>query len=114
MSGAFQFAGGAIDQLRTRLSTTNPTNVAGSPDRRTPVVWFQCTETSGNTPSLTIELYNATDGTSYFLRSAKNMTAREQVFFEAGIMLEKNEFLRITASPANQVDVVGQSILTQT
>lgn len=114
MSGVFRIAGGAIDRIRTKLNSTSPVDVAGSADRPTPVMWFQCTEISGNTPNLTIAIYNATTTSTYYLRNAKAMTAKEEILFEAGIRLEKNEFLRITASAANQVDVVGQTILTQT
>lgn len=111
MSGAFQLAGGAADKIRQKLTTTNPTVVAGSTTLQTAVVWFLCTETTGGTPNLSIEIYDAATATSYYLRQAKAMTAKESFLFEAGIVLNPNEFLRITASAANQVDVVGLSLL---
>jgi hypothetical protein len=111
MSGAFQLIGGAADKIRQKLTTTAATVVAGSATLQTAVVWFQCTEMAGGTPNLTIEVYDAATTTSYYLRNAKAMTAREGIPFEAGIVLNPNEFLRITASVANQVDVVGLSLL---
>lgn len=111
MSGAFQFVGGAADKIRQKLTTTGATAVAGSADYMTSVVWFACTEITGGTPTLTIEVYDASTTTSYYLRNAKAVTAKETVFFEAGIVLNPNEFLRITASAANQIDVVGLSLL---
>lgn len=111
MSGAFQFTGGAADKIRQKLDVTTPVIVAGSADYITGIVWFACTEITGGTPNLTIEIYDANTSTSYYLRNAKAMTAKEQVFFEAGIVLNPNEFLRITSSVANQVDVVGLSLL---
>lgn len=113
MSGAFQLVGGAADKIRQKLSTTNPTVVAGEALLQTAVVWFTCTEIAGATPNLSIEVYDAATGLSYYLRNAKAMTARETVLFEAGIVLNPNEFLRITSSAANQVDVVGLSLLGQ-
>lgn len=111
MSGAFVLNGGAADKVRQKLTTTAATIVAGSVDYMTGVVWFACTEITGGTPNLTIEVYDASTTTSYYLRNAKAMTAKETVFFEAGIVLNPNEFLRITASAANQVDVVGLALL---
>lgn len=111
MSGAFQLVGGAADKIRQKLTTTNPTVVAGSATLQTAVVWFLCTEIGGATPNLSIEVYDASTTTSYYLRLAKPMTAKESVLFEAGIVLNVNEFLRITAGTANQIDVVGLSLL---
>lgn len=111
MSGAFQLTGGAADKIRQKLTTTSATVVAGSATLQTTVVWLQCTEIAGNTPNLTIEVYDAKTSTSYYLRNAKAMTAKESVLFEAGIVLSPNEFLRVTASAANQVDVVGLSLI---
>lgn len=111
MSSAFQLIGGAVDKIRQKLTTTSPTVVAGSADYQTAVVWFQCTEIAGSTPNLTIEVYDADTTTSYYLRNAKAMTAKEEVRVIEGLALQPNEFLRITASAANQVDVVGIALL---
>ena len=113
MTSPFVLPGGAVGPIHTKLTTTGATVVAGDAEYQIPVVWFQCTEISGNTPALTIEVYNATTGLIYYLRNAKAMTAKEEVFKE-GIFLDKNEFLRITASVANQVDVVGMAGLGNT
>lgn len=113
MSGAFQLVGGAVDKIRQKLTTTAATVVAGSADYQTAVVWFQCTEITGGTPNLTIEIYDANTLTSYYLRNAKAMTAKEEVRVTEGLALQPNEFLRITSSAANQVDVVGIALLGQ-
>lgn len=117
MSGAFVFQGGAADKIRQKLTTTAATVVAGSADYQTGVVWFECNEIAGGTPNLTVEIYNASTLVSYYLGISgvtyilKALTAKQSVFFEAGIVLEKNEFLRVTASAADQVDVVGLALL---
>lgn len=117
MSGAFQLTGGAADRIRSKITTTTPTDVAGSATRQTPVVWFQCNEVAGGTPNLTMEIYNAATTTSTYLGTggftwiAKAMTAKQSVLFSEGVMLEPNEFLRITIS-SGSVDVVGLALLS--
>lgn len=117
MSGAFTLAGGAVDKIREKITVTTPVVVAGSADYQVGVVWFQCNEIGGATPSLTVEIYDASTSTSYYLGingttyRAKALVMAQSVFFEAGIVLNPNEFLRITVSAADQVDVVGLSLL---
>jgi hypothetical protein len=109
MSGMFQIAGSAATTEGFKLTTTDPTVVAGSADERTEVLWLQCTEISGNTPALTIEVYDGTD--SFYLRYQFAMTAKERVLIDQGFALEKNQFLRVTAGAANQIDVVVETTL---
>lgn len=111
MSGVFQLAGGVADKIRQKLTATTPTVVAGSADNQTGVVWLACTEITGGTPNLSIEVYDASTSTSYYLRYQKAMTARETFIFEAGLLLNPNEFLRVTAGTVNQIDVVGMALM---
>lgn len=117
MSGAFTLAGGAADRIRQKITVTTPVVVAGSADYQVVVVWFQCNEIAGMTPSLTAEIYDANTGDIHYLGingttyKTKALTMLQSVFFDAGIVLNPNEFLRITASAANQVDVIGLSLL---
>jgi hypothetical protein len=114
---AFVLSGGAADKIRSKITTTNATDVAGSAKAQTSVVWFQCNEVGGGTPNLTVAIYNADTTTSTYLGDgtsawvAKAMTAKQSVTFREGIRLEKNEFLRITIS-ASSVDVVGIALLS--
>jgi hypothetical protein len=115
-SSAFRLTGGAADKIRSKITTTDATDVAGSATAQTPVVWFQCNEVAGGTPNLTVAIYNAGTTTSTYLGDgtsawvAKAMTANQSVTFGEGFVLEKNEFLRITIS-AGSVDVVGLALL---
>lgn len=111
MSSAFQLTGGPVESLKVKLTTTAPTIIAGSSLYMTGVIWFQCTEITGATPNLTVEIYDDNSGVRYYLRNAKAMTPKEEVKFIEGLTLQPNEFLRVTASAANQVDIVGISLL---
>jgi hypothetical protein len=116
-TSAFVLTGGAADRIREKITDTVAHDVAGDSTRQTPVVWFQVNEISGGTPNLTVAVYNADTTTSYFLGTggstwnAKAMTAKQSVTFNEGIMLEKNEFLRVTIS-ASAADVVGLALLS--
>jgi hypothetical protein len=112
MSSAYNIIAGTPTPIAVKLTTTDPTAIAGSATERTHVVWFQCAEIAGATPTLTVEIYNAATTTSYYLRNALAFASgRASVLFENGITLEKNQFLRVTAGAANQVDVVGMALL---
>lgn len=95
--------------IKFKLTTTAATAIAGHASYATRVAWFQCTEITGATPNLTIEIYDGT--TSFYLRNAKAMTAKEEVLKDQGFTLDPGSFLRVTASAANQVDVVGMAAL---
>ncbi len=107
--GMYSLVGGAVDRIRFNLTGAVTTDVAGSATFRTPVMWFQCTEVSG-TPTLAYGIYNT--GTSVYtsLRKAVALTSGQEVLREHGLMLEKNEFLRMTIS-GGAVDVAGQTLL---
>lgn len=94
-----------------KLSTTSATVIAGSADHGELVDWFQCTEITGGTPQLTIELYDG--ATSYYLQKAVAMTPNQAILKTHGIALHKGWYLRVTASVANQVDVVGAKVLSR-
>jgi hypothetical protein len=109
VSSAYNIIAGTPTPIAVKLTTTDPTAIAGSATARTHVVWFQCAEIAASTPALTVEIYDGT--TSFYLRNALAMTAKQEVRFENGITLEKGQFLRVTAGAANQVDVVGMALL---
>lgn len=110
MSSAYNIIAGTPTPIAVKLTTTDPTNIAGSATARTHVVWFQCAEIAGATPTLTVEIYDGT--TSFYLRNALVFaSARSSVVFENGVTLEKGQFLRVTAGAADQVDVVGMALL---
>ncbi len=106
-----QFPVSGHDVIAFKLTTTNPTAIAGSATSKTFVDWFQCTEITGATPNLTIEIYDGT--TSFYLRNAKAMTAKEEVLKNQGFSLDKGSFLRVTAGTANTIDVTGVQVLRQ-
>lgn len=104
-----QFVGGAIDTKKTKITTTAVTAVTAVSTNRTTVASISCCEIAGNTPNLSVEIYNGT--TSYFLQSAKQMTARATVVFDQGYLLAVGETIRVTASVANSVDVIITYVL---
>ena len=104
---SIQFALTAPNPIAVKLVTTNPTIVAGSATARTVVDWLQCTEIAGATPNLTIDIFDGT--TIVFLRNAKAMTAKEEVLLIQGFALNPGQYLRVTTSVANQVDVTGMA-----
>ena len=108
MSLVFQVTGSAT--LAIKLTTTNPTAIAGDPVKSTRIDWFQCAEISGGTPNLTVEIYDGT--TSVYLRKTKAMAANEEVLRTQGFTLDPGKFLRVTASIANSVDVTGVAVLS--
>lgn len=111
----FQLVGGAGTPIALKITSTSPTVIAEATtgNSRVAVPWFQCTEMTGGTPSLTIDILKP-DGTVVYLRNAKAMTAKEEVLKDAGILLLPGWQLRVTASPANQVDVTGITLIDNT
>jgi hypothetical protein len=106
---SIQFQASAPTPIAIKLTTTNATVVAGDATRAVTVDWFQATEILGNTPNLSIDLFDGT--TTVYLRNAKAMTAREEVLRTQGVTLNRGQYLRLTASVANSVDVVGMAVL---
>jgi hypothetical protein len=108
---SMQFQVNGPTPIAIKLTTTNPTVIAGDTERAVTVDWFQCTEIAGGTPNLSIELFDGT--TSVYLRKAKPMAALEEVLRTQGFTLNRGQFLRVTASVANQVDVTGVAVLSR-
>jgi hypothetical protein len=100
---SFNITGGGILTNATKLTTTNATDVL-APTSRTTVLSIICTEIAGSTPTLTLALYDAT--TTYYLRNALAMTAKQTFIFNEPLVLNANWKLQATAGTANQIDVV--------
>jgi hypothetical protein len=62
------------------------------------------TEISGNTPTLTLEIYDGTN--SFYLMYQKPMTARQTLEW-GDIPLAQNQSLRATPGTANCIDVIA-------
>lgn len=105
------FQGQTADPIAIKLTTTGATIIAGSADNKTLVDWVQFTEIAGATPTLTIDIYDGT--TTVYLRNALAMTAKQEVLKTHGISLNKGQYLRATASAANQIDVTGAKVLVR-
>lgn len=100
---SFNITGGGILTSATKLTTTNATNVL-APTSRTIVLSIICAEIAGSTPTLTLALYDGT--TTYYLRNALAMTARQTFILNEPLVLNANWKLQATAGTANQIDVV--------
>lgn len=117
-SGAFQFIGGSANNIIVKITTTSATIIAGDPLYSIFVPWFACSEITGGTPNLTVEVYDGT--TSYYMSTggvtyiAKGMTGKQGVLFDQGYWLNAGQYIRVTSSVANQVDVTGVQSLPNT
>ena len=100
---SFTLTGGSILTKPTKLTTTSAT-VLYTADKRTVIVCIDATEITGNTPALTLEMYDVANTTSHYLRNAKAMTAREEYSRERVFALPQGWQLRATAGAANQID----------
>lgn len=105
MVGVFSYPGSTVEDFGVKLIGTSPVAIAGNATAAMQVPWFACTEITGGTPNLTVEIFDGT--TSFYLRNAKAMVAKETYIFDSGIWLNPGTFLRVTASVGNQIDVVG-------
>jgi hypothetical protein len=94
---------GAILTKATKLTTSSVTTVLQARSRTT-LASIICTEIVGATPSLTIEIYDG--ASSFFLRNAKPMAARETYVFNEAVPLNAGQELRVTAGAANQIDCI--------
>lgn len=97
------FEGGVAGIRPKKLTTTGVTDIVAEADRCL-VKKVYVTEISGNTPTLTLEVYDGT--TSYYLMNAKPMTALQTLEWE-DIPLEPDWKLRATAGTANRIDVIA-------
>jgi len=98
---SFTLTGGSILTKSAKLTTTDPTELYAA-SKRTVILSIIATEISGNTPALTLALFDGT--TSYYLRSAFAMTAKQTLIFNEPFALQSGWSLQATASAANQVD----------
>ena len=99
----FNITGGGILTDAVKLTTTSDTDVLAATGRTT-VLSIICTEIAGSTPTLTLALFDGT--TTYYLRNALAMTAKQTFIFNEPLVLNANWKLRATAGAANQIDVL--------
>lgn len=102
-ASVFGFPGGVSGKRMTKITTTGVTTVVAAGSCRA-VAYISCCEIGGNTPNLTVEIYNGT--TSFYLQNTKPMTARSTPVFKEGYPLDPQDSIRVTASVANSVDVI--------
>ena len=100
---SFNITGGGILSKATKLTATTPTDILDAPGRTT-VLSIICTEIAAATPALTLALFDGT--TTYYLRNALAMTARQTFIFNEPLVLNAGWKLRATAGAANQIDVL--------
>jgi hypothetical protein len=86
-----------------KLTTTSVTDIVAE-DNRCTVKKVYATEISGNTPTLSLEVYDGTN--SYYLMNTKPMTARQTIEW-GDIPLEDGWKLRATAGTANRIDIIA-------
>lgn len=115
----FQFQIGGVEEIAVRLTGTSATTIVDGTDNAWYVPWVQANENNGDTPSLTMDLYNGT--TAYYLGSGgsvwrvKAMTAGQSLTFSEGIFVPKGWKLRATSNHASgRVDLVGVATKRQT
>ena len=94
---------GSIQTIATKLTVTTPVTLITA-SKRTTIVSVIAAEITGNTPTLTIELYDGS--TSYYLRYQAAMTANGIVTIENPFVLNVGWSLRATAGTANRIDII--------
>jgi hypothetical protein len=97
------YEGGVFGNRPVKLTSTNVTNIVNE-GKRCLVKKVYVTEISGNTPTLTLEIYDGTN--SFYLMYQKPMTARQTLEW-GDIPLAQNQSLRATAGTANRIDVIA-------
>lgn len=104
-AGVFQLYGGTAQPILVKLTTNTVTVIAGSSQFAQIVHLVNFAEIAGATPTITLETYDGT--TSFYHLKSFTMTANARTQFDSGIWLNPGQFLRATASAANQIDVTG-------
>lgn len=100
---SFTLTGGSILTTTTKLTTTSATVLYGGAGiKRTVILSIVATEIAASTPALTLELFDGT--TSYYLRNALAMTAKQSLIFNEPFALQSGWSLRATAGAADQID----------
>lgn len=94
--------GGTILTECVKLTTNTVTDLLTAKGK-TLVVAIYAAEIAGATPNLTLEKYDGTS--SFYLRNAKAMTAKELMQLDVLLNLKNGEKIRATASAANQIDI---------
>lgn len=99
----FFVTGGGYLTEYVKLTGNTATTVLDVPQSVT-VASVICTETGGATPNLTIDVHDGTS--SYHLRNAAAMTAKQTVTYAEPFTIPNGWVLRVTSSNASgQVDV---------
>ena len=98
---SFTLTGGSILTRATKLTTTAATDLYVA-SKRTVILSVVATEIAGSGPNLTLELFDGT--TSYYLRNALAMTAKQSLILNEPFALQSGWALRATAGTANQID----------
>jgi hypothetical protein len=99
------YEGGVFGNRPVKLTSTNVTNIVNE-GKRCLVKKVYVTEISGNTPWFSLEVYDTSNTTSYYLMCQKPMTARQTIEW-GDIPLNMTQKLRATAQTANRIDVVA-------
>lgn len=102
-ASAFTFPGGVSGIRKTKITGTAITTVVAAGSCQA-AVYISCCEIGGNTPNLTVAIYDGT--TRYYLQFTKPMTARTTVVLKEGYPLNAGDSIEVTSSVANSVDVI--------
>ena len=94
---------GNILTIATKLTVSTPVVLLAA-TKRTTIVSIIAAEITGNTPTLSIELYDGT--TSYYLRYQAAMTANGIVTIDTPFVLNAGWSLRATAGTANRINII--------
>jgi hypothetical protein len=114
----------ALEPLEVSKITSNTAAVlADTTTGSKQAIWvsrFEVNENAGQTPAVTVEIYDVDDAISTYLSAidadgttrvvwrAKAITANQGVLFDGGYLIPKGSQLRVTSNdPAGFLDVVG-------
>jgi hypothetical protein len=102
---SINYEGGAAGIRQKKLTTTSVTDIVAETNKCIVKKVYAC-EIAGGVSAFTLEIYDVANTTSYYLMSAKPMTARQTLEWE-DIVLEPGWKLRATAGIANNIDVIA-------
>lgn len=101
-----QFAAAAVLTAFNKLTGNTATAIYTASEGSTLIRSIIACETNGATPTLTLEVYDVANTTSYYLRKALALSAGTPYVFNEPFMLPANWSIRATSSDASgRIDV---------
>ena len=113
---SFQAIVAGAEEIAVKITANTVTTIVDGTDNKWIIPWMAVGENNGSTPNLTVELYNISTTTSYYLQAdgytwvARAVTAKQSLAFD-DIVVPKGYQIRVTSSdPNGRFDAVGVKV----